>query len=323
MTDQKIHKIHIGTRASPLARIQAQIVVRAFANFAPPEKGSEKDAAKNFEIVALTTKGDQIVDRHLRDLGGKDLFIRDIEVALLSGRIDLAVHSLKDMPAVQPEGLTIAAILPRSDPRDALVTKNSFRHLCDLPAAARIGTASPRRHAQIKFICPNLNPVLLRGNVDTRLKKIAAGELDAALLSMSGLERLGHAQMACALEPNEILPAAAQGALCVEARRDDDTMLALCATIHDAATEKIVTAERSFSASFGASCNVPVAALAQLDGEDILLRTQLLSPDGAQSFFDARQGSCDEAAALGRAAAQHIAQQAGADFLRKIGIEMK
>ena len=311
-------KIYIGTRASRLARIQAQIALRALRRAAP----QLEDAQDAFEIVSLTTKGDQMVDRHLRNLGGKDLFVRGIEEALLAGKIDLAVHSLKDMPAAQPAGLKIAAILPRDDPRDALVTRHACRHLRDLPDGTQIGTASPRRHAQIKLARPSLAPILLRGNVDTRLKKIAAGELDAALLSMSGLERLGRAEMACALEPDEILPAAAQGALCIEARSDDETMLALCAAIHDARSEKIVKAERAFSSSFGASCEVPVAALAAFDGDEIFLRVQLLAPDGAQSFFDARKGHPDEAESLGRAAAHNIAQQAGADFLKKIGAKI-
>ncbi len=307
-------KIYIGTRASQLAQIQAQLAANALRR--------ESKEIHNIEIVPLTTKGDLIRDRHLRDLGGKELFVHNIEEALLAGKIDLAVHSLKDMPAVQPAGLMIAAILPRADPRDALVTKNNIRHLRDLPEGAQIGTASPRRQAQIKLIRADLEPVLLRGNVDTRVKKIISGELNAALLALAGLERIGCADMACALEPDEILPAAAQGTLCIECREDDQKMHALCASIHDEATEKLITAERSFSSSFGASCYVPVAALAEFDGDDIFLRTQLIAPDGTQSFVDARRGAKNDERLLGRAAAQHIAGQAGADFLRKIGVDM-
>ena len=302
-------KIYIGARASALAQSQALIAARALAC--------------ESEILPLTTKGDQITDTHLRDLGGKDLFVRDIETALLSGKIDLAVHSLKDMPAIQPAGLRVAAILPRADPRDALVTKNNIRHLCDLPQGAQVGTASPRRQAQIKSTRADLEPVLLRGNVDTRLKKIMSGELAAALLALAGLARIERVEMACALEPEEVLPAAAQGTLCIECRSDDQKMIALCASAHDVMSEKLVMAERSFSSSFGASCYVPVAALAQFDGDDIFLRTQLLSLDGSQSFFDARRGASDDALSLGQAAARAIAEQAGADFLREIGAEMK
>ena len=296
----------IGARASRLAQIQAKQAALAI--------GVEAD------FIGLSTKGDQITDKHLRDLGGKELFVHDIEKALLNRQIDLAVHSLKDMPATRPSSIVMAAILPRGDYRDALVSPKLFKDLSLLPLGTRIGTASPRRHAQIKAHRPDLEPILLRGNVDSRLKKIQNGEIDCALLAMAGLERLKRTEMAVAVEAEKILPAAAQGAICVECREDDDEMRLLCERAHHEATARAVYAERGFTNSFGASCHIPVAALALHQGDEIWLRALLLMPDGSAFFEHEQRGT--NPIELGKEAARHIARQVGEARLRAIGVEL-
>lgn len=295
-------KVIIGARKSPLAQIQAKKAASALRVEA--------------EFIGLVTEGDRIQDKHLRDLGGKELFVREVEQALLEGKIDLAVHSLKDLPAEQPAGVCLAAILPRGNPRDGLISAKRYKSLDDLPKGAKIGTASPRRTAQLKHYRPDIEPVLLRGNVDSRLAKIEQGVLDGAILAMAGLERLGRADVAVPLDESIMLPAAAQGAICIECRADDEKILEMCAAANDKRCEALVRAERSFSSSFGASCHVPVAALALWIGEEIELTAELLTPDGSHSFKQTIKGTDPQA--LGQEAAKAIKEQAGDDILARI-----
>jgi len=307
MSNPSMIRPKIGARASALAQIQIQRVADRL--------GVEA------QHVGYTTKGDLIQHKHLRDLGGKELFVRDVAQALLKGAIDLAVHSLKDMPAQQPEGIIIAAILPREDMRDALVSRDGYADLHALPEGIKIGTASPRRTAQIKSHRPDLQPILLRGNVDTRLRKIASGEYDAARLAMSGLARLGRTEMAVPIDTHHILPAAAQGVICVECREDDERMRQLCSQAHHPETEQCVLAERGFTSAFGASCYIPVAALAERKEDEIVLRAQLLTLDGSENFYDERRGINPQQ--LGKDSARHIASLAGEELLHAIGAELQ
>lgn len=299
-------KIKIGARASRLSQLQAARAAGLLGI----------DAA----IIGYKTAGDAIQNKHLRDLGGKELFVRDIERALLKREIDLAIHSLKDMPAQQPEGVIIAAILPREDARDALVSTARFASLAALPENSRIGTASPRRTAQIKKLRPDLEPVLLRGNVDRRLQKIAQGEIDAALLAMAGLERLGQTEMAVPIATDIILPAAAQGTIIIECREDDAAMRALSRRAHHAETETLTSAERSFAAAFGTSCHIPAAALAIWRNDEIHLTAELFAPEGEISFRHQRSGTNPRL--LGQETARHIARMAGEEILKKIGADI-
>lgn len=295
-------KTVIGARKSALAKIQAQ--------------KAALHLGVDAEFVGWVTKGDKIQDKNLRDLGGKELFVREIEQGLLEGKISLAVHSLKDLPIKQPEGIVLAAVLPRDDPRDALVSKAGFKSLEQLPKNATIGTASPRRFAQLKLLREDLEIVLLRGNVDSRVKKIKAGELDAAILAMIGLKRLGLTEMAEPLDIKIMLPAAAQGVICVECRQNDSEMLEICRAASDKNSETAVLAERSFSSSFGASCHVPVAAFAEWKNKELVLQAELLMLDGSKSFKQQFKGT--DPVQLGQNASKAIKEMAGEEVLSKI-----
>ncbi len=311
-------KIKIGARKSVLAQIQAQRVASALI-----DSGADSSGVSDIEasFVGFTTQGDRIQDKHLRDLGGKELFVREVEQALLDGEIDCAVHSLKDLPAAQPAGVVLAAILPRGDCRDALVSAKGYKNLDELPQGARVGTASPRRSAQLQHSRKDLEVVLLRGNVDTRLKKIQRGELDAAILAHAGLERLGQTQnvnsLSVPLDVSAMLPAAAQGAICVECRADDERMRSLCRLINDAESQRLITAERSFSSSFGGSCHIPLAALAVKQEEKIILTAELLTLDGSHSFKGRFSGT--DPRALGEEASLKIKELAGERLAEIIG----
>lgn len=265
--------IRIGTRGSPLALAQAHEVAGRLV-------AAHGLAPERFEIVVIRTSGDRIQDRPLSEAGGKGLFTKEIEDALLDGRIDLAVHSMKDMPTLLPDGLEIVCLLPRADVRDAFISLR-WPTLAALPAGARIGTSSLRRSAQIRRSRPDLVIVPLRGNVQTRLRKLAEGEADATLLAVAGLDRLGMADRITApIAVDEMLPAVAQGAIGIEIRSTDAATRALVTAIDDAPTSRTVGAERAFLARLEGSCRTPIAALAQLDGETLHLRGEILSPDG-------------------------------------------
>jgi hydroxymethylbilane synthase len=266
--------LRVGTRGSPLALAQAHMVK---ASLLAAEPSLDDDAV---EIVVVSTQGDRVQDRTLAEIGGKGLFTEEIEAGLLQGSLDLAVHSMKDMPTLLPDGLVISAVLPRADPRDALIARGP-RSIAELPRGAVVGTASLRRHAQLSAVRPDLVVVPLRGNVQTRLRKLEAGEVQATFLAMAGLIRLGLEHVvSVALEPEEMLPAVAQGAIGIECRANDRPVLELLARVNHAPTLTSITAERAFLGALDGSCRTPIAALAELDGASLRLRGLVASPDG-------------------------------------------
>jgi len=265
-------------------------------------------------VMPIRTTGDRVQDRLLAEIGGKGLFTKEIEAALIDRRIDLAVHSLKDMETVLPDGLVIGCVLPRDDPRDALVARHGGR-LADLPAGARIGTASLRRSAQLLRLRPDLAVAPIRGNVDTRLAKLAAGEVDALMAAMCGLQRLGRAAVATdILAPETMLPAVGQGALAIECRAGDSRVHRLLAPLHDSPSAACVTAERAMLAALDGSCRTPIAGLATLAGDRITLDALLLTPDGRKEFRASGAAASGEAAALGGEIGARLRRDAGPDF---------
>jgi hydroxymethylbilane synthase len=303
--------LRIGSRGSPLALIQARQAQTALAEAC----GLAPEA---IEIRIIRTSGDKIQDRpsqqSLTDAGGKGLFTKEIEEALSSGAIDFAVHSSKDIPAVLPAGLTLAGFLPREDPRDALVSGKA-KSLRDLRRHALVGTSSPRRQALLKRARPDLRIAPLRGNVETRLRKIEAGEMDAAVLAVAGLKRLGlFSAIAAALAVEEFLPAVGQGAIAIQTRADDAKAVALAAAINHADTAVALAAERAFLAALGGSCRTPIAGHARVGGESVTFRGLVAKPDGSDAIEVSRQGQRGEAAALGADAGHEIKTRAGADF---------
>lgn len=297
----------IGTRGSPLALAQAHETRRRLmeAHGLPEEM---------FEIVALSTQGDRIQDRALAAIGGKGLFTAELEEQLADGRLDLAVHSSKDMPTLLPHGLYISAFLPREDVRDAFVGKTAPT-LMDLPSGAVVGSASLRRQALIRHLRPDLNVTIFRGQVDTRLRKLAEGEADATLLAMAGLNRLGKADVATeVLDPERFPPAPAQGAICIESRLGDKRTDDLISAINDPVTWTAVSCERGFLAALDGSCRTPIAGLATVEGQHIAFHGMILTPDGSQFHEIRAEGKASEAAAIGRAAGETIRSRAGSGF---------
>lgn len=300
-------KIRIGTRGSPLALKQADELRARLST----QNAMNPD---DFEIVIIKTSGDQILDRALADAGGKELFTKEIEEALLDGRIDMAVHSSKDMPTILPDGLEIGCFLPREDVRDALISLSKIG-ISDLPQNAKIGTASLRRAAQIRNIRPDLEVVLFRGNVQTRLRKLEEGVADATFLAHAGLKRLGmDTYIAKLIEPEEMLPAVGQGAICVEIRINDPKIGPLVAKVHDADTGDCVDAERAFLKELDGSCRTPIAGLAELDGTSLKFRGQVLSPDGVVSHKIEKSGARKDAATIGQQAGAEIKALLPPDF---------
>jgi hydroxymethylbilane synthase len=266
------------------------------------------------EILTVRTSGDRVQDRLLAEIGGKGLFTKEIEAALRAGQADLAVHSLKDMETRLPEGLVIGCVLPRGDPRDALVARGAMR-LADLPKGARIGTASLRRRAQLLWHRPDLAVRPIRGNAGTRLKKLADGEFDAVVLALCGLERLGEAHRASEILPCEVmLPAVGQGALAVECRADDAAMRQLLAPLDDPDTAACVGAERAMLAALDGSCRTPIAGLATADGDGLTLDGLLMQPDGSDAIRARRTGPIADAMAIGAALGGELRRRAGTDY---------
>lgn len=297
----------IGTRGSPLALAQAHEVQGRLAK----AHGVPTDA---FAIRVIKTSGDAIQDRPLYEAGGKGLFTKEIEQALLAGEIDLAVHSAKDVPTFLPDGLWLSSWLPREDPRDVFISAKA-KTLADLPAGCIVGSSSPRRRALVAKLRPDLKLASIRGNVETRLRKLADGEADATILALAGLNRLGMAEKASSiLDPLEFLPAAGQGAIAIETRRDDERVNALVAAIDHKDTEVAVAAERAFLALLDGSCRTPIAAHCMVAGETIRFRGLIVSPDGMQAFDAAREGLRSDAAALGADAAREVRGAAGEKF---------
>ena len=301
--------LRIATRASPMALHQAELV-RARLREAHPHLV----AADAIALVPIRTTGDRVLNRQLAEIGGKGLFTKEIEEALLGGRVDLAVHSLKDMETVLPDGLEVACILARDDPRDALVSRWSGG-LAAVPPQARVGTSSLRRRAQLLRRRGDLEIVPIRGNVDTRLGKVAAGEVDALIVAVCGLERLGKgAAVAEILDPSVMLPAVGQGALAVEIRADDERAKHLLAPLHDLASAACVTAERAMLAALDGSCRTPIGGLAVIAGDRVTLDGLLLTPDGAGERRGRVSGDRSDAERLGRELGQRLRRDAGPEF---------
>lgn len=302
--------IRIGTRRSALALAQSGMMQRAIAAAAGV---APEDAAAVVPLVQIVTTGDRVQDRRLLEIGGKALFTKEIEEALLDGRIDVAVHSMKDVPAEQPEGLAIAAVPPREDARDAFISP-AFAAFADLPQGARLGTASLRRQAQALALRPDLNIEMLRGNVDTRLRKVQAGEFDAILLAAAGLNRLdlGHVVREL-LGPDRFLPAPGQGALALQTRTEDAEAWWLDA-LNDPPTALCVAAERGAMLALEGSCRTAIGAHAVMDGERLTLTVEALVPDGSARWR--RDGAVEtpteqSARALGEALGRDIRAEAG------------
>ena len=304
-------RIRIGTRGSPLALAQAREVRERL-------EAAHGTGGFAFEVRVIKTSGDRIQDRPLAEEGGKGLFTKEIEEALIAGEIEIAVHSMKDMPTVLPAGLAITCILPREDVRDAFISLTAGS-LSELPKGAAVGTSSLRRQAQVKSLRPDLTVVPLRGNVETRLKKIEGGAADATLLACAGLKRLGLADRITApISPDEMLPAVAQGAIGVETRADDTAMAELLGPINDQPSALAVTAERAFLARLDGSCRTPIAGLAELVSGRLLFRGMILTPDGQQCHATRREGPPQEAVRMAEDAAAELLAKAGPDFLRTL-----
>ena len=298
---------NIGTRGSPLALAQAhETRARLMSAFDLPEEA--------FAICVIKVTGDAIQDRPLKEIGGKGLFTREIEEALLDGSIDIAVHSMKDMPVEQPGGLLLDTYLPREDVRDAFVSL-SAKGLDDLAQGATVGTSSLRRRSQLLAKRPDLNIVEFRGNVQTRLKKLGDGVAEATFLAMAGLNRLNMTDVPrTAVAPEDMLPAVAQGAIGIEQRGDDSRAAMMLEAIHDGPTGQRLAAERTFLAHLDGSCETPIGGLAELDGGSLRLRGEILRTDGTQVFADDMAGAIEDGAEMGRAMAAKLLAQAGPDF---------
>ncbi len=304
--------LKIGTRGSPLALWQAHAVRDALLA-AHPVLSPDR-----VEIVIVKTTGDRILDRPLAEIGGKGLFTKELEEGLISGALDCAVHSTKDMPTSLPPGLGLTCFLKREDPRDALITRDgqSFR---SLPEGALIGTASLRRQAQILAARPDLRITGFRGNVGTRLKKLNDGVVDATLLAFAGIKRLGMSDKATEiLDTDLMLPAPAQGAICIESRLDNHSMTDLLAPLGHYETERAIVAERAFLAALEGNCRTPIAALAKIDGATLSFEGRLLSLDGTTCLIDIRSGAVEDAQEIGDTAGRTLKAKAGADFFRLI-----
>lgn len=299
--------LKIGTRGSMLALAQAyETRSRLAVAHGLPENA--------FEIVVIKTTGDRITDRPLKEIGGKGLFTREIEDALTDGQIDIAVHSMKDMPTLQPDDLVIDCLLPREDVRDAFVSPQ-FDSIAAIPAGAVVGTSSLRRRAQLAHRRPDLTIVEFRGNVQTRLRKLADGVASATFLAMAGLSRLNMVEAARGpIDPAEMLPAVAQGAIGIERRKGDDRAADLLDAIHDRATGHRIAAERAYLARLDGSCQTPIAGLAEIRDGTLLLRGEILRPDGSAAISGHREGTLAEGEAMGTDLADELLGRAGKDF---------
>jgi len=300
--------VRIGTRGSPLALAQSREVRRRLLAAHPGLAGA------GVEVVVIRTTGDWLRDRPLAEAGGKGLFTKEIEEALLTGAVDIAVHSMKDMETALPEGLALCCVLPREDPRDVFIS-SCADSIAALPTGATIGSASIRRCAQVLHVRPDLRIVPIRGNVGTRLDKLAAGAVDALLLALAGLRRLGLAKRATrVLGEDEMLPAVGQGAIGIECREGDTRIAGLLAPLNDAATATCIAAERNMLAALDGSCRTPIAGLARLRDGQLLLRAAILRPDGGERHETTRRGVPEEAVALGRDAGAELRDKAGPAF---------
>lgn len=299
--------LKIGTRGSPLALAQAyETRQRLMTAFDLPEGA--------FEIVVIKTTGDRILDRPLKEIGGKGLFTREIEDDLLSGAIDIAVHSMKDMPVAQPDGLALTTYLPREDVRDAFVSLDGGK-LADLREGAVVGTSSLRRKAQLLNYRPDLEIVEFRGNVQTRLKKLKDGVAEATFLAMAGLNRLGMEEVPrTAIDAEEMLPAVAQGCIGIEQRLGDDRVSEMLSAINDTLSTQRLAAERAFLGALDGSCETPIGGLATIEGDVLTLRGEILRVDGSEVLSDEQSCSVADGATLGVEMALKLRSQADDDF---------
>jgi hydroxymethylbilane synthase len=307
----KPSRIRIGTRGSKLALAQSyELRDRLIA-----AHGFGED---DFEITIIKTTGDMITDKPLSEFGGKGLFTKEIEEALIAWEIDVAVHSMKDVATALPEGLEIECLLPREDVRDAFISRK-FKALSEVPKGALFGTSSLRRQAQIKRLRPDLRIIPFRGNVQTRLQKLDDGVAEATLLAFAGLKRLGvESEVTTLMEPDDMLPAVAQGAIGIETRIGDERIAALLAPLHDEVTSLCVAAERAFLAELDGSCRTPIAGLATLNGGALHFRGEILLPDGSRSYAAERKGPAADGPEMGTDAARELLDIAGPDFLRAV-----
>ena len=303
--------IKIGTRGSKLALAQAYET----RNRLIAAHGLTED---DFEIVVIKTTGDRILDRPLSEAGGKGLFTKEIEEALIDGRIDLAVHSSKDMPTFLPDGLELSCFLPREDVRDAFISRK-YETLAAMPEGAVVGTSSLRRQALVKKLRPDLKVITYRGNVQRRLQKLDEGVADATLLACAGLRRLGDEDVITApIAVEDFLPAVGQGAITIESRIGDETITRLLAAVHHDATAKALACERAFLRVLDGSCRTPIAGLAVVDGDRLTFSGLVLMPDGSEAYDIIAAGSADEAEAIGANAAHKLKQKAGDAFFTAV-----
>ena len=302
-------KIRIATRKSTLALWQANHVADALRPL--PEVTS-------VELVPLTTRGDEVLDRSLQKIGGKGLFIKELEVAMEAGDADIAVHSMKDVPANMPEGFCIAAVLERANPADALVGKN----LSELAQGARVGSSSLRRQAQLLALRPDVRVQALRGNVNTRLKKLEDGQYDAIILACAGLERLGlEAHISEIFSPDQMLPAAAQGVIGIECLAGRTELLQTLKQLDHAATKTVVTAERAVTKELQADCQSPVATFGEIDGSTLNLRAMVASPDGRKIIREQVSGPADDPETLGISLANKLLDMGAGKLLAQTGAD--
>jgi hydroxymethylbilane synthase len=301
--------LRIGSRGSALARWQAEHTATLLR---------ERHPGLAVEIVIIVTTGDRILDAPLARIGGKGLFTKEIEEAMLDGRVDLAVHSLKDLPTTLPPGLALGAVLSRHDPSDALISARGER-FTDLPRGARVGTSSLRRRAQLLRARPDLAVETIRGNVPTRVKRAAPGDMDAVVLARAGVERLGLGAHITEILPTELLlPAPGQGAIGIEIRSGDTRVEGLLSGLQDPATRAAVDAERAFLRALGGGCQVPVGALARVAGTDLYLDGMVAGPDGRRLLRGTRAGGVTEAEAIGTALATELIGLGAAEILADV-----
>ena len=299
--------LRIGTRGSPLALAQAyETRERLSAAFNLP--------LDSFEIVVIKTTGDKVVNRPLKEIGGKGLFTKEIEEALLEESIDIAVHSMKDMPVYQPKGLVLDTFLPREDVRDAFISR-VHKGLADIPQGATVGTSSLRRKAQLMSKRPDLKIVEFRGNVQTRLKKLDDGVAECTFLAVAGLNRLNMEDIiTTAISTEEMLPAVAQGAIGIERRENDIRIATMLEAIHNSKTGLLLSAERAFLEALDGSCETPIAGLAELSNGNLRFRGEILRPDGSEVFSDEQMASKEDATLMGVEMAKKLLNKAGSNF---------
>ncbi|MEM6985637.1 MAG: hydroxymethylbilane synthase [Pseudomonadota bacterium] len=304
--------LRVATRKSPLALWQAERVATLLRAAHPHI---------TVELVPFVTQGDKLIDSPLAKIGGKGLFVKELEVAMQEGRADIAVHSMKDVPVLLPEGFHIACILAREDPRDALVS-TAYKSLTELPESAVVGTSSLRREGALRLARPDLIVRMLRGSVNTRLAKLDAGEFDAIVLACAGLDRLGMAErIRERLSPEVSLPAVGQGAIGVECRVDDTRVTSLLASLHCRDTASRIAAERAMNRRLDGGCQVPIASFATLDGETLHLRARVARPDGTEQYAAEHRGHRDHADSIGQQVAERLLTDGAESMLRELGMQ--